>query len=927
MSIANVGAPAVAGLRWARRFVGAGQGIYEIDYAGGWYVGGSYWNDGASLNLYRTQDGISWQKVKVTDNLQLVELAQSGSTWLALTDNGSVFRSVNSGGNWTLAGTVPGIGSNGTYMYESNTSSIVYSNGTWVFITGTTAYHSSNNGTTWSSNATGSDMGFCDLGVGNGVLVAVGGGGEIRTSANAGQTWTKRTSGTDLTLNSVAFGNGRFVVVGSNGLVLTSTDNGTTWVSQASGSSSSLRSVSFGNNVFVRSDGYVSADGIAWSAPQAGWGYSNYDDGVVYGNAGWLMGSGGVYQSVAGDVPTGSTMSGSLAAASGTIGQPLSYKLSGALSFSPTPTQYAAVNLPSGFSINSASGDITSVISEPSTAASQTISAFTTISAKAFGALPFNVSAPSASSGLPVELSVKSGPASINGNTVTLTGVGIVLLAANQAGNVNYDAAPEVTTSFIVSPPLTPVVDWKSPTNRQFSMTLYATIQDQGVIKSHPLSLLAAFDENGCTGVAEPLNAPYSNVFTLTISSDTNKNEVFDLKYYDGETGKILHINEQIRFEKDKIVGSIPSPEALTVAYEEMLQKIPVVKGWNWISFSVLPLDSTVSKLLKDYVPEDNDVLKGQKGFATFFKGKWYPESYEIEAARMYALQRQNPNSGEIAALGGAVDLGQQIKLVSGWNWLGFPMQADNSIKDALTSLNATNNDVLKSQVDGTITFLDGKWLPENRRMFPGRGYMLRTEKAQNFSYMTQPIPYNLSGLQAMQVKLLSVGAAPNWVKPEGLENNMVLYATVKVDGKAVEAPGSLLAAFDGESISGVATIQDGPQSTKLYQLQVWSNNGTKEGLVLKSYNSETGKIYSLSPSIKFQSDSQIGEISVPVLFTYSTPPPPPTPTPAPSGGSGSVPAKKGKGAKKPSASKSAKSKSSPSSAAKKSGAKKPKKK
>jgi hypothetical protein len=603
----------------------------------------------------------------------------------------------------------------------------------------------------------------------------------------------------------------------------------------------------------------------------------------------------------------------------------------------------------------------------------QKIDAFSTISDKLLGSAPFVVTAPNSSSGLPVRISVKSGRATISANnTVTLTGSGTVVLAANQAGNETYLSAEEVTTSFTVfsevlppfpptpqpptpqpptpqpptptpqppTPPTPPMVDWKSPTNRQFSMTLYATIQDHGVMKSHPLSLLAAFDENGCTGVAEPLNAPYSNVFTLTISSDTNKNEIFDLKYYDGETGKILHINEQIRFEKDKIVGSIPSPEALTVAYEEMLQKIPVVKGWNWISFSVLPLDSTVSKLLKNYVPEDNDVLKGQKGFATFFKGKWYPENYEIEAGRMYALQRQNLNPGEIAALGGAVDLKQQIKLVSGWNWLGFPMQSDNFIKEALSSLNATNNDVLKSQVDGTITFLDGKWLPENRRMFPGRGYMLRTEKAHSFSYITQAIPYNSEGPRTRQFKVLSVDASPNWVKPEGLENNMVVYATVKVDGNAVDAPGSLLAAFDGESIAGVVAIQDGPESTKLYQLPIWSNNVTKEGLALKSYNSETGKTYTLAPTIKFQSEAKAGEISAPMLFTASTPTPTPTPTapsstPAPSQPSQSAQAKKVKGSKKPSVSKSPKPKSSPSGtarkssggAAKKSGAKKAKKK
>jgi hypothetical protein len=83
--------------------------------------------------------------------------------------------------------------------------------------------------------------------------------------------------------------------------------------------------------------------------------------------------------------------------------------------------------------------------------AAQTIDAFPTISPKTFGNAPFAVTAPTASSGLPVVLSVKSGPATIKGNTVTITGVGTIVLAANQAGNANNSPAPEVTTSFTVS--------------------------------------------------------------------------------------------------------------------------------------------------------------------------------------------------------------------------------------------------------------------------------------------------------------------------------------------------------------------------------------------------------------------------------------------------------------------------------------------
>ena len=90
------------------------------------------------------------------------------------------------------------------------------------------------------------------------------------------------------------------------------------------------------------------------------------------------------------------------------------------------------------------------MVSSTGSKVSQTIGTFTPVGGKAFGSA-FSVIPPTASSGLPVVLSVKIGPATITANnTVTPTGLGTVVLAANQAGNVNYNAAPEVTTSFVV---------------------------------------------------------------------------------------------------------------------------------------------------------------------------------------------------------------------------------------------------------------------------------------------------------------------------------------------------------------------------------------------------------------------------------------------------------------------------------------------
>jgi hypothetical protein len=89
--------------------------------------------------------------------------------------------------------------------------------------------------------------------------------------------------------------------------------------------------------------------------------------------------------------------------------------------------------------------------------ASQAISSFANIPGKTFGDAAFAITPPTATSSLPVAVTVKSGPATVSGNTVTLTGSGTVVLAANQSGNVNYTAAAEVITSFsVVSPPPPP---------------------------------------------------------------------------------------------------------------------------------------------------------------------------------------------------------------------------------------------------------------------------------------------------------------------------------------------------------------------------------------------------------------------------------------------------------------------------------------
>jgi sugar lactone lactonase YvrE len=100
--------------------------------------------------------------------------------------------------------------------------------------------------------------------------------------------------------------------------------------------------------------------------------------------------------------------------------------------------------------LNNSSSTQTVQLSGNATQVGQTIN-FPTIPTQTYGGPAVTLNA-TASSGLVVSYSVTAGPASVSGNTLTITGVGSVTVQAIQPGNVEYSAAPPVSQTFTVNP-------------------------------------------------------------------------------------------------------------------------------------------------------------------------------------------------------------------------------------------------------------------------------------------------------------------------------------------------------------------------------------------------------------------------------------------------------------------------------------------
>lgn len=99
------------------------------------------------------------------------------------------------------------------------------------------------------------------------------------------------------------------------------------------------------------------------------------------------------------------------------------------------------------------SNAVGSVTSDPAMLTVNAVSQLITFNALpdiGFTTTPFALSA-AASSGLPVTFDVLSGPASVNGTFLTLTGAGVVTIRALQSGNATYAAAVPVDRTFTVT--------------------------------------------------------------------------------------------------------------------------------------------------------------------------------------------------------------------------------------------------------------------------------------------------------------------------------------------------------------------------------------------------------------------------------------------------------------------------------------------
>jgi photosystem II stability/assembly factor-like uncharacterized protein len=423
-------------------------------------------------NLVRSTDGgANFTTTRTATSVALQNVVASGTTVLAVGDSGLIVRSTDGGQAWTDLDTTAAPALTAGELRDAATS-----NGTfWVAVgraSGNLAIEwSDNGGATWSAatsipTLSGTLNGVCfDTTTGRWTAVGSNGtfdgallaeGARILTSTD-GKNWTAVTSTGIAALNDVATdGSGNLLAVGAGGTLITSSNGGSSFAVDANSGAvtESLNAVVYSSAGWTAGGddlvqvGYTVGGGAAVTqTPVPGGGNIT---ALAVDSGGQVAVSGGNFSTVA-TVTLGNlsaTYDGNPKSVTATTNPPdlnVTFTYNGQSNPPTNAGSYAVqATINSGQShTGGASGTL--VIAK----AGQTIT-FAPLNDVNIAVGTVSLSA-SSSASLPITFSVQSGPATVSGSTLTLTGSGTVVVRASQAGNTNYNAASNVDRSFNVT--------------------------------------------------------------------------------------------------------------------------------------------------------------------------------------------------------------------------------------------------------------------------------------------------------------------------------------------------------------------------------------------------------------------------------------------------------------------------------------------
>lgn len=423
-----------------------------------------------------------------------------------------------------------------------------------------------------------------------------------------------------------------------------------------------------------------------------------------------------------------------------------------------------------------------------------------------------------------------------------------------------------------------------------FSMNFIVQLNIEGALSLDENDIVGAYVNGQLRGIAKIEYQPSLNKYLafLTVYSNQNTGETIKFQIWDASDCKLYaYALETFTFKANDVKGTINSAIILHTN-TTLLRKIFLNPGWNWISMNLDLTPNTTNEALSSLSNPVGAYIKSQGPFSNYSAplNIWIGSLTTLEPENMY--QYKSVVKDSLSIIGNYVDPAlTPIALDSGWNWLGYLPTQSLKVNDALSSINATNGDIIKSQLH-FAQYLDGTgWVGNLKTMNAPNGYLLSLKADDTLIY---PDPLNFKEDNESDVRnlilpeyhgLTEISAIPplqlpfaHWqVHPNKYEHNMNAIAIVVESGAETNflQDGDEVAAFVNNEVRGSAKAIYIPQlRSYLIFMTIYAN---KEGelMTLKFYDASTNQEYDLIEKIDFKVNHIIGLVDNPEPWHLST--------------------------------------------------------
>lgn len=428
------------------------------------------------------------------------------------------------------------------------------------------------------------------------------------------------------------------------------------------------------------------------------------------------------------------------------------------------------------------------------------------------------------------------------------------------------------------------------PADYEYSMNIIATAMINNAIADDSEDLVAAFIGNELVGLGSPrLYSSYGRHYIMmniyanltqaekdSINYGLSLSKPVTFKYWDASTG-LIYSNIQItlpstihnpqstihqsldtlNFMGGKLIGTMENPIQLK-AGRTSEQTLQLQKGWNWISFNVLPDDANINSVLRDMIG-DITIIKSFTEYAQLsaLRDSLRGSLKMMECVKGYKLNISKPYAKTVTgSIINPVYYGIPLKGGNSWSWIGYLPQMSLDINTALAAINPTKGDVIKAQTD--FATWDGfQWVGPLQVLSPGNAYLYCNTGTEDMTLYYPSIARNAAPLYSSRFTTHDAQFTP--VDPSKYPGNMTVTAVV-LDGDQV-VTNAEVGIFAGDECRASAFAEDGlwfltipGDKTELLTIKVATDN-------------PSSTIHQTPNTLTYVEDAMIGTIAEPYII------------------------------------------------------------